>query len=166
MKDYELLEKQVDMMRMAEKHGVDHWMKLVKLNLYSRLLYDHRKVTERLEEPLECDADYSWSLGVVEGKAVFEGDSLWFIGRGPVKPRSIVSEKVVDGSVFTSDGAWIGFEYLSWIQPKPKTVTTEMLVDDAATILSVIEICKEYCASNESANRVHELLSKALESIK
>lgn len=138
MKQSELLRKQADMMDMAEKHGIE-WKKLIKIRIGRTDKYD--TFDNYLEECIMDDVDCKFALGVVEGKPVFAGDTLYTCG---VPYRFRDGDNVCDG--------------FSWNLPKPKTILVELLVEDA-----------EWAANNRSYfpyARISDSCSKALESIK
>ena len=117
MKDYELLEKQAAMMRMAEKYGIHQWQKLVQF--YNGAKWEQTTLTSLLNMK---DQKYRYAICVVEGKPVFEGDTLY----------------MPNGSVVTAGDLLLGDELFSalitcgsWNPPKPKTVMVELSVDDA-----------------------------------
>lgn len=127
MKDYELLEAQARMMRLAEKYGIKDWRKLVRDN-NGRVIaeYNHGR------HGLYADIDYQFAIGVVEGKPVFEVDELYLEdGR---KFKALLSEEQGDVIVLDAgDGyrCYSAVRFVSWNPPKPKTVIVELMVDDA-----------------------------------
>lgn len=147
MKDYELLEKQASMMRMAEKHGIDHWMKLVRFNM---MVYN----------PITAfyGTNFEYALGVVEGRPVFEGDTLWNVPNNFSFVVSRVTKMYLgEADCFFSSApkyrcGWI--KDCSWNPPKPKTIDVPMPIELA-----------EYYAEYQG-NRMGLVCRKALEAIK
>lgn len=115
MKQSELLRKQADMMDMAEKYGVDDWRKMVKVK-WAGGVYKTIEV-----EKLYAEYTYRFALGVVEGKPVFEGDTLWHCN------REFTADEHLPDYILDMKNP----QELSWNPPKPKTVTVELLREDA-----------------------------------
>ena len=141
MKEYELLEAQARMMRMAEKYGLDEWRKLISSRLSNGAWCNN------VANPFDSYwDDRRFALGVVEGNPVFDGDTLWHCNRK-----------------FTADGHLPDYiadmknpSELSWNPPKPKTVMVELLVEDAQTL-------KDWILSQPVNQNVAEACRKALE---
>lgn len=120
MKQSELLRKIADAMDMAEKYGICDWRKLVQIKQNDNFV--------ALElNTISDDYCYRFPLGVVEGKPVFEGDTLWHCNRE-----------------FTADGHLPDYvldmknpSELSWNPPKPKTLTVELLREDAEKLSGI-----------------------------
>lgn len=114
MKDYELLEKQASMMRMAENYGVDDWRKLVRIRFEDNTWRELKQCYMYVG-----DNHYKFAIGVVEGRAVFEGDTLYF------KTNGHACEMTVYGMPID------GFDTVSWNPPALDTVMVELSVDVA-----------------------------------
>lgn len=137
MKQSELLRKQADMMDMAEKHGIDDWLCLMRLKMMR-----HDAVTGFY------NPEYNYALGVVEGRPVFEGDELYFKG---IKRIATAGSKIQFPDNFDASG-W------TWNPPKPRTILVELLVEDAEGT---------ECWYNDGVQgRVKIACRKALEAIK
>jgi len=105
---------------------------------------------------------YKFPLTVVEGRAVFRDDLLWFVGSEFVAAREIVADGMFGQSLSANDGAFFNLDKLSWNPPKPKTVAVEMLREDA-------EACAAYLRSasfHPPSFRLYEACKKALETEK
>lgn len=137
MKQSELLRKQADMMDMVEKYGIEHWTRLVKVKDSSRDLYTGRTTcSSPINAQLCDDCLYTFALGVVEGKPVFEGDELYNTHAGKVKiaPFPLSSETFV-----ASGYGHITIKDCSWNPPKPKTVMVELTVEEASFLANPIK---------------------------
>lgn len=156
MKEYELLEMQAKMMRMAEKHGID-WRELVFVRHHDDELW------MEFDSPacvfsLECYRHHKFALGVVEGKPVFEGDELYtksglhILVRASKEPNSVTDK----------DGAIFYISELTWNQPAPKTVMVELLVEDVKHWAGYCE----YNPMHQPSSNLYKACRKALEQIK
>lgn len=137
MKQSELLRKQADMMDMAEKYGIDDWRKLVRVyhsGSETWLSFASRECLFSIEQY----HSHKFALGVVEGRPVFEGDTLYFNGI----PARIRTSLNLDG--------W------TWNPPKPRTVMVELLREDAEAI----------ARDHYELVRLREACRKALEKLK
>lgn len=153
MKDYELLERQVSVMKMAEKYGIDDWRKLVQYLEPDNEWTNIAKMCECLHPYYK----HRFALGVVEGKPVFEGDILcnavgmrYTVGKNSISPTDFIGYGIP-----TSEEAIAMF---SWNPPKPKTVMVELTVKDAE------EVAKFFASSVSTAyQNTAEACRKALE---
>lgn len=114
MKDYELLEQQVRVMKMAEKHGIDDWRKLVKV------LHSGNYVDLSVNHVFNHNYTYRFALGVVEGKPVFEGDVLW------IGDKQVTAKHREDsiGWMTCADGLHRNTKKMTWTPPKKTEPTS------------------------------------------
>lgn len=93
--------------------------------------------------------DLELALGIIEGKPVWEGDTLWYTP-GIGSPLTIK----IDGGHNLKLSGW------SWLPPAPKTAMVEFLVED-------IKHWSKYNAEwHEQSNRLYEACRKTLEGLK
>lgn len=137
MKQSDLLRKQADMIDMAEKYGIDDWRNLVIVsqnNMHFAILAQH-----------VFDAGYwkyhKFALDVIEGKPLFESDMLY----------------TSFGIPYVFKGNETDFKGFSWNLPKPKTVTVELLREDAERYAQCADM------PIKEMRRVAEACRKALE---
>ena len=98
---------------------------------------------------------YEFPLAVVEGKAVFVGDEL-FYGDSAV---TICEDNSVRFIKMQSTQSPIFWHLMSWNPPKPKTVMVELLREDAESLGD----CWKDSHFKEGARRVSDAARKAVE---
>lgn len=138
MNELEATRAKLKCLEMVDGTGLDWWEVITA-----------KGFTESFNAPPEFNLDgseYIIALGVVEGKPVWDGDTVWFITTEGAYYRQIATIK--------HDFKLAGW---SWNPPKPKTVMVELTVEDAEHLSNV------YGRENSS---IHLACRKALEELK
>lgn len=146
----ELLRAAADSIEMQEKHGIEPAFK-----------FNHGREFGRVFCFNSLISDYEFPLAVVEGKPVFVGDELYGNESCAIQnQRKVIAKYFRNGCVVMENGGWYATKAISWNPPKPKTVTVELLREDASHLAGV-----PYTPScNDS--RIAEACRKALEESK
>lgn len=111
----------------------------------------HRPTKNNLAYPLEVyfTEHVEIALGIIEGKPVWEGDTLYFPSGESIIAKSYTALNIKAGGVFD----------LSWNPPKPKTVMVELpinIVQEIATTHSH----GWYATINQACKKALEELNK------
>lgn len=76
-------------------------------------------------------AKWEFALAIVEGKPVFKGDDIWHEKYGQVKALEFKNHNLFAKKSESSYPICGCLGNYSWNPPKPKTITVELLRDDA-----------------------------------
>lgn len=146
MNELEATRAKLKCLEMVDGTGLD-WWKVVKST-----------TSEKLSIPPTFGDDkerYELAIGVLEGKPVWEADTLYLKSNG----IKVIAQR---GFAWTiANGRSYEFSECSWNPPKPKTVMVELTVEDAQRLADVTS----YIAVDLSSN-LEAACRKALEELK
>lgn len=164
MKQQELLRKQADIMDMAEKYGIKNWKQLVRVKFYEDIC-PWREYSSS-SNTLSWWNFHKFALGVVEGKPVFEGDTLYagelqhvIVSKHPERD----SLQCIDPKKGLCD---LPIRYWSWNPPKPKTVMVELSLEEVEWYAKYENNMDEYGCVSKRAIGFMDACRKALEGMK
>lgn len=134
MTKIEALEMELKARKMVDGTGLD-WWDVTRVEHVGSRFYNAIAPHWRLE-------DIELALGILEGKPVWEGDKIYCEG----------------SIVYATDCCAFNNPSWSWNPTAPKTVTIELLIEDAEQIV--------YWHGNQYETRLKDACRKALEELK
>lgn len=113
----------------AQKHAWIDGATIEYMNCATKLWTRCRDNQPQWDEGTE----YRASIAEVEGKPVFEGDVLYF--DGTCVAAKFIAHKATEKCIVDKDGGCWSINRCSWNPPAPRTITVELLREDAESMV-------------------------------